>query len=430
MSSRADSWNRTGVIATMVLLSWGAFAFGGNYRWAYWPMIVVAAIIGMVGLVRRDEGGRLPVAVTMSLLILLAAGLLQVVPLPGALLDVLNPGADQLLRKLWLSYALEDARVHRHALSIAPQQTLTALAFLLSYGLLMLATSRLTRRALRSLVAGVIGLGVVLALVGIVQKPFFTGKIYGFWDPIMRGSSFGPFINQNHFAGWTIMALPLTIAFAIASGRRRRYTESAMRARLLWWTTPEAAPAMLSAFAAGLMGIALLLTSSRSGRLSGIAAIVLLGWIGLNRRNRRGMAAVAILALVVVLWAGVDKLTDRFTDSSIWTLSGRLSIWHQTMAIVREFPLTGIGLNTYSVAMVVYQTIPGEGHLSAAHSDYLQLVAEGGWLLMLPVGCAIGCFAHEVWRRFEPERSGPWNLIRLGPVYVFVRGCYSRARSF
>ena len=31
----------------------------------------------------------------------------------------------------------------------------------------------------------------------------------------MGGSPFGPFVNKNHFAGWMLMALPLTIGLLV-----------------------------------------------------------------------------------------------------------------------------------------------------------------------------------------------------------------------
>lgn len=432
MSQIHDSGNRAGVIATLVLLSWGALVFGGNYPWAYWPMIFVAAMIGLADLVRPDARDGRPAAVIVSFLVLLSAVLLQVVPLPGSVLATVSPAADSLLRQLWLGYALEGAGVQRHALSMAPQQTLTALAFLVSYSLLMFSTSRLTRRALRHLVGGIIGLGAVLALVGIIQKPFFTGKIYGFWEPITRGSSFGPFINRNHFAGWTIMALPLAITFAIACASRRSGAHaSSARTRMIWWSTPDASQTLLAGFAATLIAVALLLTFSRSGILSAAVVLVLLFWKVVQRRGRRGVVALTAIGLIVVLgWIGVGPLLDRFADSSTLTVSGRVLAWQQTMAVIRDFPHAGTGLNTYGLVMVVYQTLPGEGHLDAAHSDYLQLVAEGGWLLSLPILIVVGCFVREVRRRFERERTGSGYWIRLGACYGLLAIAIQSAVDF
>ena len=63
--------------------------------------------------------------------------------------------------------------------------------------------------------------GVVLALAGIVQKPLYAGRVLGFWEPEAGGSPFGPFVNKNHFAGWMLMALPLTLGAALRRPRSR-----------------------------------------------------------------------------------------------------------------------------------------------------------------------------------------------------------------
>ena len=64
--------------------------------------------------------------------------------------------------------------------------------------------------------------GVVLALVGIIQRPLFAGKIYGFWPLALGGNPFGPFVNKNHFAGWMLMALPIPLALMGGVSRARR----------------------------------------------------------------------------------------------------------------------------------------------------------------------------------------------------------------
>jgi hypothetical protein len=54
-------------------------------------------------------------------------------------------------------------------------------------------------------------------MIGIIQKALWSGKVYGFWEPINKGvTAFGPFINRNHFAGWMLMALPLAVGYFAA----------------------------------------------------------------------------------------------------------------------------------------------------------------------------------------------------------------------
>jgi len=97
----------------------------------------------------------------------------------------------------------------------------------------------------------------------------------------------------------------------------------------------------------------------------------------------------------------------------------RPAIWADTLRVVKDFWLTGTGLNTYGVSTLYYQTaVPGQ-HLREAHSDYLQLAAEGGLLLGIPIVLTIFAFALEVRRRFRQDTGSVW-WIRMGAVIGLV----------
>src|SRR4051812_15512262 len=53
--------------------------------------------------------------------------------------------------------------------------------------------------------------------------------------------------------------------------------------------------------------------------------------------------------------------------------------------------------------MLHYQTTvaPGGELFIEAHNDYLQLLAEGGLLLGVPILIALALFIREIWRRFR-----------------------------
>jgi O-antigen ligase len=58
-------------------------------------------------------------------------------------------------------------------------------------------------------------------------------------------------------------------------------------------------------------------------------------------------------------------------------------------------------------------------HLREAHNDYLQLYAEGGLLLGIPIAGALAAFAVAVRRQFRTS-SGSSYWIRLGAVMGLV----------
>jgi O-antigen ligase len=237
----------------------------------------------------------------------------------------------------------------------------------------------------------------------------------------MAGSPFGPFVNKNHFAGWMLMALPLTFGLLCANAARVvPRGPTGWRPRVLWWSSPEANHILLLAAAAAVMALSLTLTMSRSGMLAFAASIAVTSWLAIRRlpagTGRWGLAGYfACLVLFVVGWAGVDAVAARFGSANPATVNERLPIWRDTWRIASDFWLTGSGLNTYGVATLLYQTsVPGF-HLREAHNDYLQLAAEGGLLLGAPILFTVAAVVRDVRRRFESSHGSSY-WIRLGAI--------------
>jgi len=133
-------------------------------------------------------------------------------------------------------------------------------------------------------------------------------------------------------------------------------------------------------------------------------------------RPRRALfiTLVIVLAFVSVSLAGVDAVIGRFSTASS-DLSGRLGAWEDAMHVVRDFPFFGTGLNTFSTSMIFYQQSNPAWHLGAAHNDYLQLAAEGGVLLGVPVVILVSLYVAEVRNRFMQEsKCATVNWLRLG----------------
>ena len=53
---------------------------------------------------------------------------------------------------------------------------------------------------------------LLVAVIGLAQKATFNGKLLWFWTPqFFASNGFGPFVNRNHFAGWMLLALTLSV---------------------------------------------------------------------------------------------------------------------------------------------------------------------------------------------------------------------------
>jgi hypothetical protein len=402
-------------------LAWGAFAFGGVYAWAYWPLAMICAAAGITGLYARgrfelpSRGDRLAAV----LAVVAAVALLQLLPFPSSFLASLSPRRAALLNQLDVNVALGIATAH--GLSIDPGSTGRAVILYTSFGLLLLGMARCSTRGALRLAWFISWLGIGLALTGIIQKPLYAGKVYGVWTPITHGTPFGPFVNRNHFAGWTLMAIPLALGYFCAVVSRGRATvRPTARDWVIWLASREASQALQAGFAVLLMSLALAITLSRSGMLSLALTLIVCAYAAIRRHHESVgrsvlFGAVALSLFLFVLWAGADTILTRFAAADTANLGGRIPIWRASVRILQDFWLVGSGLNTYGVATLFYPVVVSGYHLGEAHNDYLQLAIEGGALMGIPIVIAAGTFALMVRRRFKAaEGSAYW--IRLGAV--------------
>jgi O-antigen ligase len=398
-------------------------AFGAVYPWAYWPLASAAGALGIWAIVvARAWDDPRTVRLGISLMGLVAAIALQALPLPYSWTVWLSPGLERFLRE----YQLGFRPPVRHALSLEPEHTVVACLLALGLSLLLVGTTRMIRRIpLEWLVSQLMGLAVALAVVGIVQRAFFDPArplVYGFWQPLDGGNPFGPFVNRNHFAGWMVMVIPIVAMYGVGVLREAsRPTARGARTWFRWLTTVDGNRVLLFGVATLIMGAALVLTGSRSGVASfAVAVAAMLAFLvrEIPQRRHRVLAVVyaGILLGGAVVWAGSDMVIARFAAAPD-AFGERLEAWQNTMAIVRDFPIFGVGVGGYGRAMLVYQT--GDRHLmyAQAHNDYLQLAAEGGLLVVVPAIVTVAILVIAIRRRLRGSEDDSLTFwIRRGAV--------------
>lgn len=274
---------------------------------------------------------------------------------------------------------------------------------------------------LRLLVRTITIFGFLLAMFGLIQSLTSSPtKIYWIRE-LPQSTSFGPFINRHHFAGYMelAMAIPLGLLFSGVIESQKR---------------------LLYVFAVTLMGVALVLTNSRGGIISLVAELfflVVVSAVGLkgrtraHDRNARAFAAIKRLALAlamvialvggVVLLGGASVFT-RFlgTVNAEDPTTGRTHFWAVTAEIIKHHPIIGAGLGAYSVLYPRYDSRNGLFRLEQAHNDYLQVLADGG-----VVGAALGLFFIIVLFRTGFARRETHDDFRRGVSTGALAGCFA-----
>ena len=157
-----------------------------------------------------------------------------------------------------------------------------------------------TPHRLHVLVRTIMIFGFCLAIFGLTQSFTSPNKVYWVRE-LTQSTAFGPFINRHHFAGYMelTIALPLGLLFAGGVDKDKR---------------------LLYVFVAGMMGIALVMTTSRGGIISLVAEIMFLVvvtaiWRSQSERRRTkssrlrhvgvrvGMAAALLFGLFIGVMA-------------------------------------------------------------------------------------------------------------------------------
>jgi O-antigen ligase len=168
-----------------------------------------------------------------------------------------------------------------------------------------------------------------------------------------------------------------------------------------------------------VLTLAVLLSASRSGLIGLIGAFAISFLLTRHRQmastRRWTILQALVLAVVVVSFANVQPLVKRF-DETMTAASpdrGRTAIWRDGIRLASDFRWTGTGAGTFASAIVPYQTTEPGYTIGQAHNHYLQLAAEGGFMVFAPA--ALICLTFLLlFRRRLMQEDGSDYLIRAG----------------
>jgi O-antigen ligase len=406
-----------GAVVVAGVLAWTTFAFGGTYtRHLAAPAI---ACFALFGLYRPAVLARGPAAaLDRWLLVVAGAAALQSVPLPSFFVNALSPGVEPVVTAL--SLAPPEGTL---PLTIDRRASLEALVlFCGALALFFCARHIFASGGVRTVMRVLACCGLALALIAVAQDATAHGLMYWIWRPLDEGPyPFGPFVNRNHFGTWAVMVVPLCFGYlmAHATAHRGPRRETPWQRQVL--DALDVRGALLLA-AAVLLIFAVALSLSRSGVAGLLAAGLSAALFARGRLSedprRFGRPALlvaggAAASILVVLW-GIDPsvLGSRFAAAGAG-VADRAVIWRDTLSVVRDFWLTGTGIGTFRISMAVYQRNLSGVIFNQAHNHYLQVLAEGGLLVGIPVAAALGGFAREAAQRLALDRSGMF-WVRAG----------------
>ena len=415
----------------LFLVVFAPLAYGAVEPWARNVVLLSIGSMLFVWLWRFVSLGRpklsfppfFPAAVLFLVLIAL-----QLVPLPAAFKDFLTP--DRLVTApagpaSWGRLTANPGNTAMGALFVA---ACLALCFVL------LNTFR-HRRWVKITLTVLLTLGSLEALYGLVE--YWTGRQHIFWYQKIYylEEVTGTYINHNHFAGLLGPLLLLGIGTFVVRFARfvwdRSYTfgedgrsawKKVTATSQLIRHLPVSLTLLLSAIA--LMAVALILSQSRGGLISCAIALglqLVLLWKLRSRSTEvlQGLGVLALLAAIVGV-ALAPRILTRFSYAQR-DAPERFELWQDSARIVRDYPLFGAGLGTYRDVLPNYRPqkdfffvagIPQPAAVNYAHNDYLQLLAECGFVGLGLMAWALVATLRHLFSRFASHAD--WEVAAMG----------------
>jgi O-antigen ligase len=401
-------------------------AFGGTYAWALLPILAGAIALTLLSLACHRAPAHDNRALDIAIAVALVAIAVQLIPLPSPIRLWLSPGIVAFESALRPDAALRGTAAGPLTLDTAA--TARALALALATALTYRAARVIFSTGGVRLVCGALGvIGAVYGVFAIVQRALAPTRIYGLWIPQDPGAQpFGPVVNRNHFAAWLLMASAVTAGYFIARVARRTDDGRGRRTVRQMLVTMSQTSVAWTGVTWLTITITIVAAQSRSAILGlTVAAVTLVrtlanAWLPV-------FVGLGGLALVAVVLLGVGESTttraaERFAGTLAASEVSRTTIWRETIPVIEDFALTGVGAGNYGRAMLMYQRtrpyadhLGSEFHFNHAHNHYLQLLAEGGLLVTGPFVLVVALFVGVVGRRLRDD-TGELRAVRLGAV--------------
>jgi len=378
----------------LALIFWLPLPLGSSRAWA-WSMMEIWVFLIAISVLVLAYRNKLSIPESVSaakpVLLLLMAFLvwtgIQIIPIPVNFLQIISPHSGDIASASGTSgYASIAIDSDLAAKSLLKGLSFTTLMMLML--ILIDSHKKIRWLAYTVLVAGLFqaAYGSWMILSGIEYTFFIEKEAY-------RGSATGTFINRNHLAGYLEMALAVGIGLLISNLSNERSRDWRDRLRRLSETLLS--PKALIRVTLIVICIGLILTKSRMGNAAFFGSLVISGVLFLVIARHATRSTTIFLISLVVLdillvgsWVGVDKVVQRMEETSA-TYEHRDEVARDTITMIKEQPLTGIGSGNFFSVFPNYQQLDIWDNYYHAHNDYLEFLSESGLIGTMFLAAAV-----------------------------------------
>ena len=146
-----------------------------------------------------------------------------------------------------------------------------------------------------------------------------------------------------------------------------------------------------------------------------VAILAGMAIFGRHAKARLFASAVCLSFLVIVLIITWDSLHSLVHWDSI---SGREPIWQETIEMLKESPLSGLGLGCW--ALTYHSTPAITSEITHAHNAYLELYSNTGIIGLIALVLLLGIGFKLALDIIKSPRNNPWYGFGIGVVLACI----------
>lgn len=412
-------------------------AFGGVMPASQVVIIAASSLIAAVFAVRCISEPAAPVVVSKAFLPLfglVGVVLLQLVPLPAAVLELISPAAASAWAELAAARGVE---FESGTLSLYPRGTRADLTVLLSGTILVVVGATLFRRraSFKRLLAAVALVALTVALIGLAQIILGAENIYWYFESAGLKTS-GPFAHYGHYSEFLNLGIGCALGYLLIHTAHRARSPVIEVQQIVDQRGPGTfVPRVLLAFCV-IGAIAIVMSTSRNGLMSLVVGAGASAALMQGTRRVEGigwpMVIAAVLALAGLLTLGIDPVIRRFEDTfadPTQAFSTRADLLRDTASMVAAFPLLGAGLGAYWVAFPAFDTTARPGTAEHAENQYIETLAELGLIGGLLAFAFVGLVLFGLLRTIASSNRRT-NLGLFGLAFAFTAVAFHSLTDF
>lgn len=346
------------------------------WAWSFFQLAIFGLTLYTTFTLRTSKniGIHRYLSMVMLWLAFIAIAMLQIIPLPSVIVDVLSPSSSELYRL---------AGADTYYISIDRGQSIINLVKLLSLFCVLLLTMQLvtSESRIRLLLITMLASGTFQALYGSLEVLIGANGslVFGFE---VKEFATGSFVYRNHYANFLMLCLSAGIGLIVTSLEKDKMQSPKDKLR-------SSAQMLLSSktiirICLAVMVIGLVMSRSRMGNVAFFVSVAIIGLIALilirNRSNGLFIFVISMFIInlfIVSAYFGLQRVKDRLEQTSL-AAETRGDIIHDAFPIIQDFPLFGSGGGSFYSIFPRYQELEVYAFYDHVHNDYLQFAIEFG----------------------------------------------------